>query len=292
MLKGRFIMNEKLQYATMLEIPVNTCNITYKPTKKKKIKNKKKLSQEDIKEKLLEKVNNQTLLEQNDNSMFESENGCQSSTMFEKEVDNQNNFSEEQGFVEQENAENLQSVTITKQEKKHNKEKRKMSIIGVQLMIIGALVAIIFLTNSFYAESGINVFLRNIFSTPSVETEIKLHNEFSPVLALGGAGEYQISDGIISCNTTGSIYAPCDGTISMIEKDDNGKFNIEISHSEQFKTVISGLDYAYQEIGGMVFGNIPVGYVKEQQISLCFRDGEGNALTNFELNGNAVLWAV
>ena len=38
-------MNEKLQYATMLEIPVNTANVTFKPKKfrrgaKKKMKNR------------------------------------------------------------------------------------------------------------------------------------------------------------------------------------------------------------------------------------------------------------
>ena len=49
-------MNEKLEYAEMLEIPVNTCNITYKPSKNK---NKKKLVKlEEAKEKLLKKINN------------------------------------------------------------------------------------------------------------------------------------------------------------------------------------------------------------------------------------------
>ena len=43
-------MNEKLQYAEMLEIPVNTCNITYQPTKKRINKGKNFL--EEIKEKL------------------------------------------------------------------------------------------------------------------------------------------------------------------------------------------------------------------------------------------------
>ena len=35
-------MNEKLQYATMLEIPVNTCNVTYTPIKRKKKSKKRK----------------------------------------------------------------------------------------------------------------------------------------------------------------------------------------------------------------------------------------------------------
>ena len=49
-------MNEKLQYASMLEIPVQSCNISYKPIKKKT--KKKKAVQDDVKEKLLTKINN------------------------------------------------------------------------------------------------------------------------------------------------------------------------------------------------------------------------------------------
>ena len=50
-------MNEKLQYASMLEIPVNTCNVTYKPIKKRRLKRKKHPSSEEVKNELLKKVN-------------------------------------------------------------------------------------------------------------------------------------------------------------------------------------------------------------------------------------------
>ena len=50
-------MNEKLQYASMLEIPVSTCNVTYKPTKKRRFGRKKSAATEDVKKELLKKVN-------------------------------------------------------------------------------------------------------------------------------------------------------------------------------------------------------------------------------------------
>ena len=52
-------MNEKLQYATMLEIPVSTCNVTFRPTKKKRTKTKKQQNPEVVKEKLLSKINSE-----------------------------------------------------------------------------------------------------------------------------------------------------------------------------------------------------------------------------------------
>lgn len=48
-------MNDDMQYKAMLEIPVNTCNITYKPLKRKK--KAKKFTPEEVKERLVNKVN-------------------------------------------------------------------------------------------------------------------------------------------------------------------------------------------------------------------------------------------
>ena len=53
--KGERKMNEKLQYASMLEIPVNTCNVTVRTGKARK--KKKKVDDEQIKSKLISKVN-------------------------------------------------------------------------------------------------------------------------------------------------------------------------------------------------------------------------------------------
>ena len=51
-------MNEKLQYAEMLEIPVNTCNITYKPPKKRKAQ-RKTVDGDKVKAELMEKINSE-----------------------------------------------------------------------------------------------------------------------------------------------------------------------------------------------------------------------------------------
>ena len=53
--KGEIKMNEKLQYASMLEIPVNTCSVTVRSGKARK-KRSKSPDTEQVKSKLINKV--------------------------------------------------------------------------------------------------------------------------------------------------------------------------------------------------------------------------------------------
>ena len=55
-------MNEKLQYATMLDIPVETSNVSLKRVKKRRVKKAKSVDPEAVKEKLVKKVNSETAL--------------------------------------------------------------------------------------------------------------------------------------------------------------------------------------------------------------------------------------
>ena len=309
-------MNEKLQYATMLEIPVNTCNITYKPQKKKK-KNKKQVLVEDVKDKLLKKINGtiqsdkenpmptiNTMLENDGN--FEGNNQADYTNQILEDGQNVNlgeNYlqgqllateSENQTF-NGENSVEIKQISSADKKRKIRKEKRqnkKSAFLGVQLAIIGALIGIIFLTNSFYPNSALNVVFNSIFGSPAEAVAEKTYNEFSPVLSLGDSGEYLLTGGTVSCTTSGTIYPPCSGVISSVTKNNDGKFSMEIEHTSQFKSIISGLDYAYHEVGEKVFDNIPVGYVSGEEVSLCFVNGEGEVITNYQLDGNSVLWAV
>ena len=54
--------------------------------------------------------------------------------------------------------------------------------------------------------------------------------------------------------------------------------------------MISGLDHAYAEINDQVFGNIPVGYAGESGIEMCFLGSDGAVITDYTLEGNAVVW--
>lgn len=259
-------MNEKLQYATMLDIPVNSCSITRAPQKKRKSKTKKSRSDEEIKKELLDKVN---------------------------AVSENQEVTTEESLKAFEPADN--DDTSAPQSKSERKRGFKFTVVTVQLILIGALVAAIFLTNAFYENSGINAFMRSVFTAESTaegqtETDSREYGEFKPVIAYGGSGSPVIDEGVMTIEGKGSAYTPYDGTVTKITVDGAGKYSLEISHSDKFKSVISGLDYAYAEIGDSVFSNIPVGYSGESGIKMCFLDGNGTVITGYSLEGSTVVW--
>lgn len=258
-------MNEKLQYATMLEIPVNTANITYKPIKKRRKQKGKDKNPEAVKEELMQKVNSET-------------ETAEIAENVEQPIQ-----AEEQDYNE------VQNVSV------HKKERKpffKFSAIGIEIAAVFALVAVIFLTNAFYADSAINVFMKKVFSPSNTTTEIvteKSYDEFSPVMNFNG--ELTLEDGIISCSGSGAVYSPLDGKVTSITLDGNGAYTVEIAHSGLFSSKISGLTYAYLGEGDMVYGNIPVGYVKDGGFTMCF-NAEDTVITDYTIENNAVLWAV
>lgn len=271
-------MNEKLQYASMLEIPVNTCNVTLKEGKKRKNGKKKSKSPEAVKEELLNKINSE-----------------QQPLVMDSNATAQEDYSLEQDFastVEECLDSNVQEVASTVKEKP--KSRFKFSIITAQFAIIGVLVATIFLTSAFYADSGINVFFKSVFGSNQVETVVdeRTHQDFQPVVAVGEMTEVVVDGGVMTFSGQGSVYAPCDGKISSVTRDGNGKYIFEITHSENFKSVISGLDYAYAGLDDIVYANIPVGYVNADGATMCFMGADGVVIADYQLVDGSVVWAV
>lgn len=268
-------MNEKMQYASMLELPVCTCNVSSATIKRKRNKKEKKKSKhngEQIKQEVLDMVNSeQDLTEQSQ----EIENQVLPEQLLE-----QNTI--EQGSVEQESS---SSVHPYKQ-----KRKIKFSIVGVQLVIIGFLVGAILLTNALYADSGINVFLHGVFGTEQVQVDSRTFDEFSPIISIGDNKGVNCENGIITYAGEGSVYAPCDGVVSGVIETENGKFEIEIKHSENFKTVISDVEHLYVGVGQKVYKTIPVGYLQPDGASMCFKNQAGKVLEDYQIVDSMVVW--
>lgn len=263
-------MNEKLQYAKMLDIPV-TSTVTYKPPKKRLFKRRKK--DEDVKKQLLDKINGET----GEPQITEEAAAAENSEVAE-------NVLLETSETETACEEATSTVRIAE---KKAKKRGKFGIIGVQLCVIGALVLGIFLTDAFMADSGINTFIKGVFG--GEKATVKNYDDFKPVLS---SGTVNVNEGVITISGKNSIYAPCDGTVAAISKDENGTYTVEVKHSDNFKTLLTGLDMIYVEDGQTVFGNIPLGYVNGGNAKLCFFDGDGRMLNDFSVDGNAVIWAV
>jgi len=278
-------MNEKLQYAEMLEIPISTCNVTYRPPKKKKFAIKKKVDSEEVKELLLKKVNESQ--EENDissNVIEETEHILEKDISLEKENDN------EQGVVL-----NEQEKTIVVRKKEKDKKsifkKFKIGVVGVELAVIGALIATIFLTNAINTNSGINVFMRNVFGTEqTAPVDNKEYTDFAPTLPVDSFSNVNVEDGVITLHGEASVYAPCSGTVTSLEMGEDGKFSLEITHNENFKTTINGLNYVYCEKGDNVYSTLPVGYINGGEATMCFFSAGDNLIKDYAIEENTVVW--
>ena len=271
-------MNEKLQYATMLEIPVNTANVTFKP-KRFRLGAKKKMKNPDaVKEELLLKVNSTAAPE----TLSETQTEVAETAVQEMPADNA-----ELAEIPAEEPAVTPSASV---HKKAKKPLFKFTAVTAELVAVFALLAVIFLTNAFYADSAINVFMRKVFSPTTTETvHEKTYDEFAPVINFNG--DMTVENGVITCSGSGSVYAPADGTVSSVIKEENGTYTVNIAHSAVFSSTLSGLSYAYLGAGDKVYGNIPVGYVTDGGFTACF-NSENAVITDYTLENNAVLWAV
>ncbi len=252
-------MSEQTEYKDMLEIPVNTCNITVKPIKRRKKKNK---VSESIKEELIEKVNGSSLEEENTEKP-------------------ENPILEEEQPKPEENS----SAVIRKVKKK--KKPFKFTVVSVELIVIGVLVAVIFLTNSLYTDSGINTFFKTVFNKDTaLQTDSRIYSDFSPTVLSGKS----YNEGVISLSENTSVYAPVDGIVSALSFSE-GKYLMEITHNDNFKTVLTDLNFAYVKEGDRVYSNIPIGYSSNSS-SMCFTDKDNAVIVNFILDGQSVIWQV
>ena len=265
-------MNEKLEYQSMLEMPISSSTVNVSTTKKKRVKKKVKVNPEKVKEQLLDKIN----CEQNADEIVLQQPLEKPEEDFDKDqLDIDNSIS--------------QSNVLTEHATK--KKPKKFSIIGVQLTVICMLALTIILTNALLPNSGINAFFSGVFKAEQVvEKDERTYSDFAPVIAMGDNRGLAISEGVISFGGKGSIYAPCDGVVSALNKDENGKFSIEITHSENFKSYLTGIEYAYVGLNDSVYSNIPVGYLMDDGAEMCFYNGDGTLISGYTLVDGSVVW--
>ncbi len=258
-------MNEKLTYASMLEIPESTCNITYKPIKKSRAKSKKKANSEQLKQQLVEKVNSEV---------------------------NTPELPEEQTTTEVER----QIEALTGNVKPKKKKSKRSIIITAQLFAVGALAVTILLTSILNENSGLNNLFKGVFNSQPTQEVIAVDNrtyqDFKPVFTATENSAYSLVNGVATMSGKGSVYSVLDGTVTRVTKnDETGLFAVEVAHSDNFSTIVEGLDMTYVAEGSQVFAKIPLGYAKNSGSTTCFM-ADGAILSDFQIVDNAVIWAV
>ena len=243
-------MNEELDYAEMLEIPVNTVNVV----KKKSIfKRKKQPRQDDLKEQVVESVNERV-----------------GAYVISEDVSDP-----------------------PKPEKPKLKSVLKNDKAGIVLMseaiLVGVIALAIFVTNIFLPNTVINTFLSS-FSQTAVEEPVYSEFKLAPVVSELSDAEMVVSDaGVLSFTAEGSVYPICNGNVSKVY-DNEGLYTVEIAHTSTFTSVVTGLSNVYSAVGTAVRSNIPVGYSDGQaEVRVSLYDN-GTLSNCFTLSDEVPVW--
>ncbi len=271
-------MNEEIEYAEMLEIPVSTVNVIRKNNKKRKVDSDESRG---LKEEAISRVNGKITppYAALSNEYFES---LQSEENAPLENENQGGMYE-----------NIEEYVPEYPTPMTRKEKAKERLLKAEFGLACALCLGIFLTNVWMPESAINTFFRSL--TPDKEiVDERDYTDFtlSSILGVGSEAEMTLSPtGILTFTQEGCVYPTADGTVSAVVQDEDGKYTVTIAHSDSFSGVIDGLDYVYYEIGQTVKHNVPVGYSNGENEVQVAMYSDGNLLNCFSVTEeNTLAW--
>ena len=319
-------MNEEIEYAEMLEIPVSTVNIVRKNQRRKKVKIREsqaeepkttevELSAPPLKESVIAQVNNrlsepsaptiEPALEENiplENNANDSIEERLNLDPIPERIDTLRLYSDEEMGNWRESLYSQDSTTETQNEggryalNYKNKKKNPFHIaLNAEFVAACALCGAIFLTNVFMPNSAINTFFRSIHSTSEVaQTDTRHYTDFtlSPVVSELSNAELSLSPaGILSFTEEGCVYAAANGTVSNVVKNADGTYTVKISHSDTFTGVFNGLDFVYYAEGDQVLSNVPLGYSNgETEVQVTMYSG-GTLLNCFQLTEeNCLAW--
>ena len=254
-------MNQELDYAEMLEIPVSTVNVVKKKSlnlfKRKNAKPAEEApqQQDDLKELVVDSVNERV-----------------------------------GAYVYAEDLSDLPAEAPAPEKKKAKKDRGNIVVIS-ELAAVCVLALAIFLTNVFMPNSAINTFITSLTNNtkPVVEptySEITL----SSVVSEFSDAEISVSDsGVLSFTAEGAVYPVCSGKVTSITKDGE-TFTVQIAHTSTFSSVITGLSQVYSAKDTNVAANLPFAYSDGQtEVKISMYDGE-TLLNCYTLAGEVPVW--
>lgn len=245
-------MNEGLEYAQMLEIPVSTVNVV----KKKSLFPRRSKTGEDLKERTIESVN-----ERMDGAFDAYSTG---------------------GFVQTEEL-------VVPQKVKNKKEGTASKILIGEAIAACLIAAGIFITNIFVSNTAINTFMGGLSAVKEKEAT---YNELTLSSVVGDFSDTEVavtSDGVLHFTDKATIYPVCDGKVASVSRS-GGLYTVKIAHTSEFCSVITGLDQVYVEKGDAVKFNIPFAYSQgENEVRVSMYNGE-TQLSCYTLSGTVPVW--
>lgn len=279
-------MNEELEYAEMLEIPVSTINVVRKKSRRAK--------NAGLKEKLITHVNRRVATEE---ELKADMPAPEVEEIEETPVVEDTKKGREIETVlladEEEVDENGVPVSAANEKTPSKKERRAGLVLGVEFSLACALCGAIFLTNVFMPTSAINTFFRSLGREETAKADTRAYSEFaiSRVVSEYADTELNLSPtGVLTFTDECCVYPAVEGVLASVTTLSDGRYEVKISHNDDFYSVLSGLDYVYYAEGDEVRSNIPLGYTRgeaEVAVTMFSNDlpitaytlGENNALS-------------
>ncbi len=144
----------------------------------------------------------------------------------------------------------------------------KKRSLGLTLTAVAcAVLSLAFLLNAFVFRLDLaGIFTGSV--TLQKQADNRLRGDFS--LTLPTAGAFVIENGVMQFSDKGGVYATEDGTVTSLTADEAGCYTMEISHSDLFKTVITGVSTPFNKVGDTVYRAQPVAYGLGETVSVSF----------------------
>ncbi len=293
-------MNEEIEYAEMLEIPVSTVNVVKKQRRRKKAETAAAAptpTANTLKDSVIASVNDR-LSEPSDetepNQAPVLEEGAEGALLFDgvpERIDTVRLYSAEDG-----NRLHGYDYPLNEGGRYAMNTPPPKSVrvaLGVEFGLACALCCGIFLTNVFMPNSAINTFFRAI-NTPTEQQTVRPYTDFSltPVVSELSDAELTLSpSGILSFTDDCHVYPAADGTVSEVTQGVDGLYTVKINHTTEFSGVITGLDTVYYAVGDDVKANVPVGYTDGETEVQVTMYSQGTLLNCFQLTEeNCLAW--
>ena len=297
-------MNEEIEYAEMLEIPVSTVNVIHKKRRKKGQKSQQVAP--TLKDSVIAQVNTRVEDEPivvSADALAESANSqgyvdfdsvperVDTVRLFADENERKNAYAEN-FFPEVETEKDEGMYEMNEEEPRANKVVRLT--LGVEFAAACVLCGAIFLTNVFMPNSAVNTFFRAIHNPAVSTTDTRTYSDFtlSPVVSELSDAELSLSSaGVLTFTDECCVYPAVDGEVQDVVQNEDGTFTLKIEHSDTFTGIIAGLDQVYYAVGDTVKTNVPVGYSQgETPVQVTMYSG-GILLNCFQLNEeNCLAW--
>ena len=278
-------MNQEIEYAEMLEIPVSTVNV-----ERKKKRGRKKVVQNnvqptvapDLKETVIAQVNDKITA---DAELFAESANSEGRLEFDgipQRIDTVRLYSAE------ENEEELFAPVETRG------QRRARFVLGVEFAAACALCGAIFLTNVFLPGSAVNTFFRTLTTGNVAQTDARSYADFTLSGVVSDFSEVELTlspTGILTLQDSCCIYPVADGKVSAVEQNADGTYTLKIAHSDSFTGIVEGLQFVYYAIGDDVKANVPVGFSNgESQVQITMYSN-GELLNCFQLTEeNCLAW--